>query len=139
MAPTKAADKSIAKELADVVRQTYNGPDSALLSVNYVRQVVEEKLKLDDGFLKEGNWKSKSKQIILDTLVGCTRRIIWGRARDNCLQCFLRTRLKMPTQNLLKKSRRLPSKKPNPRPRMAAAARRSAQQRLRLHRMRSPR
>ncbi|KAJ4291296.1 hypothetical protein N0V88_006299 [Collariella sp. IMI 366227] len=65
MAPT---DKTIAKELAAVVRQIYNGPERDQLTVNYVRQAAEEKLKLDDGFLKEGSWKSKSKQIIVDTL-----------------------------------------------------------------------
>ncbi|KAK4131316.1 hypothetical protein BT67DRAFT_409163 [Trichocladium antarcticum] len=68
MAPVKATDKTIAKELANVVRDTFNGPDSDQLTVNYVRQAVEEKLMLDDGFLKEGSWKAKSKQIIVDTL-----------------------------------------------------------------------
>lgn len=73
MAPAKATDKAIAKELVDVVRQMYNGPNREQLSVNYARHVVEEKLKLEDGFLKEGDWKEKSKQIIKGT---CVSRIV---------------------------------------------------------------
>jgi hypothetical protein len=69
MAPAKATDKAIAKELADVVRRVYNGPKRDQLSVNYARQAVEESLKLGDGYLKEGDWKARSKQIILETVV----------------------------------------------------------------------
>lgn len=69
MAPAKATDKVIAKELANVVREIYNSPKRDELTVNYARNNVEEKLGLDQGFLKEGDWKTKSKQIILDTLV----------------------------------------------------------------------
>ncbi|GAB1317915.1 hypothetical protein MFIFM68171_08125 [Madurella fahalii] len=68
MAPNKLTDRMIAAELAKVVREIYNSPESDQLTVNYARQVVEEKLMLDGGFLKEGHWKAKSKQIILDTL-----------------------------------------------------------------------
>ena len=72
MPPTKATDNAIAKGLADVVRQIYNSPKRDDLTVNHARQVAETKLKLDDGFLKGGDWKAKSKQIIVDTLVrGC--------------------------------------------------------------------
>jgi hypothetical protein len=69
MALAKATDKAIAKELADVVRRVYNGPKREQLSVNYARQAVEESLKLEDGFLKQGDWKARSKRIILDTMV----------------------------------------------------------------------
>ncbi|KAK4096195.1 hypothetical protein N658DRAFT_436629 [Parathielavia hyrcaniae] len=68
MAPTKATDKAIEKVLADVVRKVYNGPKRDQLTVNYVRQTAEDSLKLGGGFLKEGDWKARSKQIILDTL-----------------------------------------------------------------------
>ncbi|KXX80387.1 hypothetical protein MMYC01_203283 [Madurella mycetomatis] len=68
MAPNKLTDRAIAAELARVVREIYHGPESDQLTVNYARQVAEEKLMLDSGFLKEGDWKAKSKQIILDTL-----------------------------------------------------------------------
>jgi hypothetical protein len=67
--PRKPADDAVVKELASVVRDVYNGPESDQLTVNYARQLVEKKLKLGEGFLKEGDWKAKSKQIILDTLV----------------------------------------------------------------------
>ena len=74
MAPAKATDKAIAKTLADVVRQIYNDPEGAELTVNHARETAEEKLKLEDGFLKEGDWKAKSKKIIHDTLVLPRRR-----------------------------------------------------------------
>ncbi|VBB80872.1 Putative protein of unknown function [Podospora comata] len=64
MAPKKVADKTIAAELTSVVDQIYNGPDRDKLSVNYARELVEEKLGLDEGFLKEGQWKARSKEVI---------------------------------------------------------------------------
>jgi hypothetical protein len=72
MAPT---DKAIAKALAAAVREIYNSPKRDELTVNYARQVAEENLGLESGFLKEEEWKAKSKQIILDTLVCCVRGI----------------------------------------------------------------
>ncbi|KAK4182897.1 hypothetical protein QBC35DRAFT_395048 [Podospora australis] len=68
MAPKKPAEKAIVAELADAVRRIYNGPDRDNLTVNYVRQAVEEKLGFDDGFLKEGDWKAKSKDAIHSAL-----------------------------------------------------------------------
>ncbi|KAK4152724.1 hypothetical protein C8A00DRAFT_16004 [Chaetomidium leptoderma] len=68
MAPAKVTDKAVAKQLADVVRQIYNSPNRDQLTVNYARQTAEDELGLEDGFLKEGGWKAKSKQIIVDTL-----------------------------------------------------------------------
>lgn len=69
MARAQVTDKAIAEGLADVVRQIYNGPKRDQLTVNFARQAAEDKLELEDGFLKEGDWKGKSKQIIVDTLV----------------------------------------------------------------------
>lgn len=69
MPPAKASGKAITKELANVVRETYNSPKRDELTVNYARQIVEDRLGLEDGFLKEGEWKATSKQIIIDTLV----------------------------------------------------------------------
>ncbi|KAL2192377.1 hypothetical protein P885DRAFT_82245 [Corynascus similis CBS 632.67] len=68
MPPAKASGKAITKELANVVRETYNSPKRDELTVNYARQIVEDRLGLEDGFLKEGEWKATSKQIIIDTL-----------------------------------------------------------------------
>ncbi|KAL2020292.1 hypothetical protein VTK56DRAFT_8520 [Thermocarpiscus australiensis] len=68
MAPSKVTDKVIAAELSNAVRQIYNSPQRDQLTVNYARQRVEAKLKLTEGFLKEGDWKAKSKQIIHDAL-----------------------------------------------------------------------
>lgn len=69
MAPAKPTNQAISAELANVVREIYNSLERDQLTVNYARKVAEEKLRLDDGFLKAGDWKAKSKQIILDTLV----------------------------------------------------------------------
>ena len=66
MAPKKA---TIEKELVDTVRRIYKTGNEDQLTVNFVRQAVEKKLKLEDDFLKEGEWKSKSKEIIHNTLV----------------------------------------------------------------------
>ncbi|KAK3313171.1 hypothetical protein B0H66DRAFT_387551 [Apodospora peruviana] len=68
MPPKKVSDKALEAELAETVRRIYNGPEKDQLTVNYARQAVEEKLKLKEGFLKEGDWKAKSKQIIHDVL-----------------------------------------------------------------------
>lgn len=70
MPPRKAKvadDATIEKEIADAVHRIYNGPQD--LTVNAVREAVEKKLKLDEGFLKDGDWKAKSKELVHDTLV----------------------------------------------------------------------
>ncbi|KAK4204510.1 hypothetical protein QBC40DRAFT_336732 [Triangularia verruculosa] len=68
MGPKKVTDKAITAELSSVVEQIYKGPDRDKLSVNYARELVEEKLGLDEGFLKEDKWKAKSKEIIRSAL-----------------------------------------------------------------------
>ena len=70
MAPTKVSEKAIEKALSDAVRNVYQSDERGQLSVNYAREVVEEKFGLESGFLKEGNWKAKSKNIILAAVVG---------------------------------------------------------------------
>lgn len=68
MPPRKmVADATIKTEIADAVRRIYHGPQE--LTVNAVREAVEKKLKLGEGFLKDGDWKAKSKQLVMDTLV----------------------------------------------------------------------
>ncbi|KAK0624934.1 hypothetical protein B0T17DRAFT_617087 [Bombardia bombarda] len=67
MAPKKVSGKKIETELSNTVRHIYKTtPDD--LTVNYVRLAVEKQLKLEDGFLKKGNWKGKSKEIILKVI-----------------------------------------------------------------------
>jgi hypothetical protein len=78
MAPAKATDSVIAKQLAGVVRQIYNGPDRDQLTVNHAREAAEKKLKLEDGFLKAADWKAKSKQIIVETLVSHHKQAAGG-------------------------------------------------------------
>jgi hypothetical protein len=65
--PRKRSDKELAAELVSAVKEIY-GSDVPV-TVNGVRQRVEETLDLDEGFFKEGNWKDKSKQIIKDAVV----------------------------------------------------------------------
>lgn len=65
--PRKQSDKELAAELVSAVKEIYNS--DVPVTVNGVRQRVEEKLDLDEGFFKEDNWKHKSKQIIKDAVV----------------------------------------------------------------------
>ncbi|KAK3305994.1 uncharacterized protein B0T15DRAFT_215669 [Chaetomium strumarium] len=58
----------IARQLAKVVREIYSSDERDQLTVNYARQVAERRLKLEEGFFKDGEWKAKSKNIILDTM-----------------------------------------------------------------------
>lgn len=58
-------DLAIERALRDVVKSL---PVDEI-TVNAVRTATEEKLGLDQGFLKEGDWKAKSKQIITDAVV----------------------------------------------------------------------
>lgn len=75
MAPRKTtSEDAIATELQNTVERIYQSDDRDQLSVNYVRQVVEKKLKLDEGHLKDGDWKARSKQIIHDALVSCDQK-----------------------------------------------------------------
>ena len=70
MAPT-VSPKNLEKEIAQTVRDIWKTDDKAALTVNLVRERVEKKLKLEDGYLKTGEWKSKSKDIIKETVVSC--------------------------------------------------------------------
>jgi hypothetical protein len=83
MARSKVTDKAIASELIRVVQQTYNGPSRDKLTVNYARQEAEESLGLDDGYLKEGDWKAKSKEIIRNAMVN--RNPTLTKPRSSCL------------------------------------------------------
>ncbi|KAK3349012.1 hypothetical protein B0T25DRAFT_591549 [Lasiosphaeria hispida] len=64
MPPKKPSNKALEAELVKTVDQIYNSEDKDRLTVNHVRQLVENKLKLGEGFFKAGDWKAKSKQII---------------------------------------------------------------------------
>ena len=69
MAPKRPSAKMLEAELAGTVRDIYNGSERDELTVNLVRERVESKLGLDDGFFKRGEWKVKSKDVIKDTVV----------------------------------------------------------------------
>jgi hypothetical protein len=69
MAPKIPSDKAIEAELAQAVRNIYNSSQRDQLSVNLVRQRVEDELDLEDGFFKSSDWKIKSKDIIKNALV----------------------------------------------------------------------
>jgi hypothetical protein len=69
MAPKLPTAKALAEELVTTVRDIYYSSDHDQLSVNLVRQRVESKLGLEDGFFKEGDWKVKSKNVIKDAVV----------------------------------------------------------------------
>jgi hypothetical protein len=61
MAPS---DKTVLDSIKYTVRNLFQGPDRNELTVNNVRSQVEAALQLDSGFLKEGSWKQKSKELV---------------------------------------------------------------------------
>lgn len=63
-----AGDKAIKNALLETVRDLFKN-DVDALSVNNVRKIVEEKLDLESGFLKEDAWKAKSKDMITTEVV----------------------------------------------------------------------
>lgn len=63
-----ARDKEVKGAILKTVQGLFKN-DLEALSVNNVRRLVEAELKLADGFLKEGAWKGKSKEIITDEVV----------------------------------------------------------------------
>jgi len=68
-------DATIEQTLRDVVKNLAEGS-----SVNDVRAATEKQLGLDQGLLKSGTWKTRSKEIIHEALVspgsavGCRTR-----------------------------------------------------------------
>lgn len=70
-----ASDKAITDALLDAVRDIY-AEDIDKLSVNYVRRIVEEKLGLEEGSLKEEGWKGRSKEAITAEVVSCLSEFV---------------------------------------------------------------
>jgi len=62
MAPS---EKSIADAIRVAVQRVWNSHKRAELTVNQIRSEVDTNHKLKLGFLKEGAWKQKSKELIL--------------------------------------------------------------------------
>lgn len=60
MAPS---EKELEAALIDATCAVYEAEPDAT-SVNKVRKQAEDKLGLEDGFFADGDWKSKSKEII---------------------------------------------------------------------------
>src|SRR4051794_36709162 len=52
MAPKVPSDKALERALEDAVQSIFDSDERADLTVNYVRQVAEKKLGLEDGFFK---------------------------------------------------------------------------------------
>lgn len=65
MPPNK---QTIEEALKYSTYEVFNADPDAT-SVNKVRQHVELKLSLDEGFLSNGDWKHKSKEIIKEYVV----------------------------------------------------------------------
>ncbi len=62
MAPKAVSNEALAKELTEAVRHIWKTGDKAALTVNAVRQRVEQKPKLEDGFLKEGEMEGEKQE-----------------------------------------------------------------------------
>jgi hypothetical protein len=60
--------KTLEKYLKDATRELYNA-DSNTVTVNSVRQRVEEQNGLAKGFFVKQNWKARSKTLITHLVV----------------------------------------------------------------------
>lgn len=67
MAPS---DEKVINEIKDVAARLY-ASDREGLTVNIVRNVVELELGLQQGSLKGGEWKERSKGVVLGMVVSC--------------------------------------------------------------------
>jgi len=63
-----ASDKEIRSTILQSVQHLFK-TDRDGTSVNKVRRMAEEKLGLEDGFLKGDDWKGRSKDIITEEVV----------------------------------------------------------------------
>jgi hypothetical protein len=69
MAPS---EKVIFAEIKSIIDDIYSRPeDRPSLTVKNVRNQVEQKLALDEGFFVQDAWKEKSKNLIKSYAVGC--------------------------------------------------------------------
>ncbi|KAG6357666.1 hypothetical protein INS49_013545 [Diaporthe citri] len=57
-------DKDLEASLLAVVKKLFSGPSREDLSVNTVRTKCEKENGLEEGFFAQGEWKSKSKELI---------------------------------------------------------------------------
>lgn len=76
MSQKSPPEKVLTAELVTTVRGIYHSAEHDQLSVNLVRQRVESKLGLEDGFFKDGHWKAKSKNVIKDAVVSLQFRYV---------------------------------------------------------------
>lgn len=72
----------ISDSIRDTVISIHKAGGDDDLTVNYVRSGAEKKLRLPAGFLKDGEWKDKSKQWIKDAVV-CWAGDVGTQARTN--------------------------------------------------------
>lgn len=66
---TDLDDQALEALLVSVVRKFWSGPQKDSLTVNSVRMQAEETQGLAVGFFAEPKWKSRSKEIIKETVV----------------------------------------------------------------------
>lgn len=62
-------DKDLEASLLAIVKELFSGPGREDLSVNNVRTKCEKENGLEEGFFANGDWKSKSKQLIKNQVV----------------------------------------------------------------------
>jgi hypothetical protein len=63
-----ASDREISSAILQSVQHLFK-TDRDGTTVNKVRRMAEEKLGLEDGFLKGSDWKGRSKDIITEEVV----------------------------------------------------------------------
>jgi hypothetical protein len=67
MAPS---EKTLIAEIKSEIKSVYDNPaERDSLTVRYIRNRLEARLGLEDGFFQQGAWKDKSKTLIKDYAV----------------------------------------------------------------------
>ena len=66
------SNENIESALRAAIKDTVDNGEEDVLTVRYIRDKVEESLKLVEGFFVTDAWKAKSKQIIKEYAVSST-------------------------------------------------------------------
>lgn len=62
-------EEKLEQELVTAVREVLGSDESDSLTVNYIRNRVQDKLDLPADFFKSEDWKVRSKDLITDAVV----------------------------------------------------------------------
>lgn len=123
-----------ATAISDAIRQVVisihkSGSDDGL-TVNAVRTGAEQKLRVSAGFLKQGNWKEKSKKLIKEAVV-CTHLDIGITMLHNHRKADTKPRTSIAETNL--RQHQVQKRSPNPQLRRSLVRTRIRSQQPKVH------